>query len=104
MAVPGHDERDFDFAKTYDLPIKRVLIENENGDADEELELAYTEDGYMVHSGMNGFDGRFADAARTASSMPSKPLARAIVVSIGRFALGSSVANATGAHRFQSLP
>ena len=66
MAVPGHDERDFDFAKTYDLPIKRVLIKNENGDADEELESAYTEDGYMIHSGMDGFDGQFGDAARAA--------------------------------------
>ncbi|MEX2155009.1 MAG: leucine--tRNA ligase [Gemmatimonadaceae bacterium] len=25
MAVPGHDERDFEFAKTYGLPIKRVV-------------------------------------------------------------------------------
>ena len=24
MAVPGHDERDFDFAKKYGIPIKRV--------------------------------------------------------------------------------
>ena len=25
MAVPAHDERDFDFAKKYSLPIKRVI-------------------------------------------------------------------------------
>ena len=25
MAVPGHDERDFDFAETFGLPIKRVI-------------------------------------------------------------------------------
>ena len=65
MAVPGHDERDFDFAKTYDLPIKRVLIENENDDPNETLESAFTDDGYMVQSGMDGFDGQFGDAART---------------------------------------
>jgi leucyl-tRNA synthetase len=26
MAVPAHDERDFDFAKKYNLPIKQVII------------------------------------------------------------------------------
>ena len=74
MAVPGHDERDFDFAKTYDLPIKRVLIENENDDPNETLESAFTDDGYMVPSGMDGFDGQFGDAALPLSSMLSKRL------------------------------
>ena len=27
MAVPGHDQRDFDFAKAYDLEIRRVLVQ-----------------------------------------------------------------------------
>jgi len=44
MAVPAHDERDYAFAKKYDLPIREVV---EGGDVDEE---AYTEDGPHVNS------------------------------------------------------
>lgn len=42
MAVPGHDERDFEFAEKYDLEIKRVV--------DSEEELPYTGDGHHVNS------------------------------------------------------
>jgi leucyl-tRNA synthetase len=56
MAVPGHDERDFEFAKKFDLPIVRVVAEPD-GSADAPLETAYTENeqGRLVHSGK--FDG-----------------------------------------------
>ncbi|HYI98933.1 MAG TPA: leucine--tRNA ligase, partial [Thermoleophilaceae bacterium] len=47
MAVPAHDERDFEFARKHDLPITRVI---EGGE-----ELPYTGDGPMVNSGR--FDG-----------------------------------------------
>ena len=42
MAVPAHDERDFEFASKYDLPIKRVIS---GGD-----ELSYTLEGELVDS------------------------------------------------------
>ncbi len=47
MAVPAHDERDFDFAKKFNLPIVEVV---NGGDVEKE---AYTDcnDGYMVNSG-----------------------------------------------------
>jgi len=49
MAVPAHDERDFAFAKKYNLPIRVVIAPPEwQG---EELEAAYTEPGTMVNSG-----------------------------------------------------
>ena len=49
MAVPAHDERDFAFAKKYNLPIPVVIAPP---DWDEgELEAAYTEPGTMVNSG-----------------------------------------------------
>ncbi len=49
MAVPAHDERDFAFAKKYDLPIP-VVISPPDWDGGE-LQEAYTEPGIMVNSG-----------------------------------------------------
>ena len=48
MAVPGHDERDFDFAKKYDIPIKRVLVMAEDASPDDELEAAECDLGWIV--------------------------------------------------------
>ncbi|UCG83647.1 MAG: leucine--tRNA ligase [Dehalococcoidia bacterium] len=53
MGVPGHDQRDFEFAHDFGLPI-RVVIAPE-GWAGEELEEAYVDPGTMVNSGQ--FDG-----------------------------------------------
>ncbi len=44
MAVPAHDERDYEFAKQFELPIKQVVA---GGDIDKE---AYTGDGEHIHS------------------------------------------------------
>ncbi len=56
MAVPGHDERDFEFAKKFALPIKKVILEPET-DVDAELQEAYTGTGKMVFSDeFNGLD------------------------------------------------
>ena len=53
MAVPAHDERDYEFAIKYNLPIKRVI---EGG------ELPYTEDGILIDSGE--FSGLKSEEAR----------------------------------------
>jgi leucyl-tRNA synthetase len=53
MAVPAHDERDFAFAKKYNLPIPVVI--SPPGWMGGELEEAYIEPGTMVNSGQ--FDG-----------------------------------------------
>ncbi len=56
MAVPGHDERDFEFAKKYGLRIVEVIDSPaEFKDEDGQLTQAYTGDGTLVHSGQ--FDG-----------------------------------------------
>jgi leucyl-tRNA synthetase len=55
MAVPAHDQRDFEFAKKYGLPI-RVVIQNPEKTLDASaMAQAYVEDGIMVNSGQ--FDG-----------------------------------------------
>ncbi len=59
MAVPAHDERDFDFAKKYNLPIERV-IKAKNG----EDELPYTDYGILVNSG--AFDGKTSQEGKVA--------------------------------------
>ena len=50
MAVPAHDQRDFDFAKKYDLPIKIVIQNNQNNLSLNNLESAYTDNGVLVNS------------------------------------------------------
>ena len=50
MAVPAHDERDYEFAKKFNLNINKVIENNSN-------DLCYTGDGIMINSGKyNGFD------------------------------------------------
>ncbi|WP_420844896.1 leucine--tRNA ligase [Marinitoga litoralis] len=59
MAVPAHDQRDFEFAKEFNLPI-RVVIKPENKELDE-LSEAYTEDGILANSDeFNGMKNREA--------------------------------------------
>ncbi len=53
MSVPAHDQRDFDFARKYGLPI-RVVVQPEAGDRlppGDRLESAVTADGILVDSG-----------------------------------------------------
>lgn len=50
MAVPGHDERDFQFAKKFNLPIKKVILQDGTNETDELVE-AFTEVGTMINSG-----------------------------------------------------
>ena len=60
MAVPAHDQRDFEFAQKYNLPIKQVIAPL----ADEEIDLtkqAFVEHGKLVNSAE--FDGLDFDGA-----------------------------------------
>jgi leucyl-tRNA synthetase len=53
MAVPAHDQRDFDFARQLGLPIRQVIAPPDG--PQDELQSAYTGPGLMVNSGQ--FDG-----------------------------------------------
>ncbi len=54
MAVPAHDERDFEFASKYKIPIKEVI--SPDGSSHPELKAAYADEGIMVNSGdFSGF-------------------------------------------------
>ena len=49
FGCPAHDQRDFDFAKKYELPIIKVVSENEDT-SQNELKEAYTGNGKMINS------------------------------------------------------
>jgi len=54
MCVPAHDQRDFEFAKKFDIPIIQVIAKD--GKAIENMQEAYTEaNGIMINSG--GWNG-----------------------------------------------
>ncbi len=49
MAVPAHDERDFAFAKKFNLPIKQVILDSQNSDQNI-LEKVFTDEGVLTNS------------------------------------------------------
>ncbi len=56
MSVPAHDQRDYEFAKKYGLPIKQVVGPGDSGEAcDLDAEAYVSKNGVLVNSG--DFDG-----------------------------------------------
>jgi leucyl-tRNA synthetase len=62
MSVPAHDERDFEFAKKYAIPIRQVIKPLQDEDAAKQLPFI-SEDGVLVNSGE--YDGLTCFAAQT---------------------------------------
>ena len=60
MCVPAHDDRDFEFAKKFNLPIVQVILPE--GEEEKELTEAYTGDGIIINSplfnGMTAFEAK----------------------------------------------
>ena len=71
MCVPAHDDRDFEFAKKFDLPIIQVISRDGK---EEELTEAYTESGIVINSGE--WTGR--DSLELKKSAPEEIEARGI--------------------------
>jgi leucyl-tRNA synthetase len=89
MAVPGHDDRDFQFAKGFGLPIVRVVaprnapashVDSQNRDEHPPLEEPYldTENAHLVHSrqfnGLSVEDAKHAIVAWLAEHGHAKPI------------------------------
>jgi leucyl-tRNA synthetase len=99
MSVPAHDQRDFDFAKKYGLPIRQVIVPEENvnlppdppldkggqggvlqeGRVLDVLQAAYEDEGVLIDSGK--FSGLKSDAARAeiADYIEGKGLGRKVI-------------------------
>ena len=61
MAVPAHDQRDFDFARKYNLPIDVVISPDGSDISGDTLEAAFEAEGTMINSGeFNGLNNREA--------------------------------------------
>lgn len=65
MSVPAHDQRDWDFARAYDLPMQVVIVA-EDGQPVDISQSAFTQKGVLVNSGQDDgkdFDTAFQDIA-----------------------------------------
>lgn len=59
MSVPAHDQRDYEFAEKYNIPVRQVIFSE--SDSDNCLTKAFTDKGILKNSGE--FDGLSSDAA-----------------------------------------
>src|SRR5690625_1855377 len=69
MAVPAHDQRDYEFARQFDLPMQQVIAPNDGSEADITAE-AFTDKGVLINSGE--YDGLDFDGASEAISQALK--------------------------------
>jgi len=78
MSVPAHDQRDFEFARQYGLPV-RVVIVPQNGGLEEPIQQAYEGEGILINSGQ--FSGmKSTDAIKEISGyIEEKGLGRRVV-------------------------
>lgn len=63
MCVPAHDQRDYEFAQKYQLPLKQVIQPEKEAECDL-TQSAYTGTGVLIHS--ENFNGLGADVAKLA--------------------------------------
>lgn len=93
MAVPAHDERDYEFAKEFGLDIKAVL---EGGDIENE---AFTGDGQHINSGFLDGLGKVEAIAKAIEWLEEKVWVRRKFLIV--YVTGYSLANVIGVNQFQ---
>lgn len=79
MAVPAHDQRDFEFAKKYKIPIKQVIRPENEGKSKKAMDKAYTDYGVLVNS--QGYNDLSSDEAKEhiTLALEEKKLGRKVV-------------------------
>ncbi len=78
MAVPAHDQRDLDFARAYELPVRMVV---DTGDPDPaETGVATPGDGTYVNSGpLNGLTDKVAGVAETIARLEAESVGKGAI-------------------------
>lgn len=74
MAVPAHDQRDYEFAKTYGLPIKQVITPQDDDKVWDLSQSAFVEKGVLINSGQ--FTGLNFDQAFVAIAQHLEQIGR----------------------------
>ncbi len=79
MAVPGHDERDYEFAEKFNIPIVQVVQDDKAAANDEPTSLPFAGKGSMVHS--DSYTGMKSDEGKNAiiADLEEKKLGEASV-------------------------
>ena len=79
MSVPAHDDRDFEFAKNYDLPIIPVVVPEKEKDDHNFNQQAFCLEGLMINSG--NYDGMNSEAAKDliASELEKKQVGKKVI-------------------------
>lgn len=61
MSVPAHDERDFEFARKYDIPVRRVIVEDMQASYPDSVDEVFIDKGFLINSGP--YNGLSSDEA-----------------------------------------
>lgn len=79
MSVPAHDDRDFEFAKNYDLPIIPVVVPEQEKDDHNFNQQAFCLEGLLINSG--NYDGMNSEAAKDliASELEKKQAGKRVI-------------------------